>query len=244
MKSKLSATDYATLSDALKAEYDLDGASGNYFLKIEGTTGADHPLFKARDNEKDAKENALRERDTARTELKTLKEKPPENESAADKARREAFDAEKKQLEDTYKAQLQERDAALHEVTVKQETEKLAGEMFTKPSRDSVHLSGRIKVEVKDGKAEVLYLDKDGKGTTRDALRKEYLANPDFKGITVASQASGGGAPPPNGGQGGGAPKPGDSQGAAPSYMGLDSKSLVAAMEAKGVGAGAEGTAE
>lgn len=187
LKRKISKTEYDGLNDVLKAEYKANG--DNYVLDTDDAT----ELLNARDLEK-------REKDAAREELKTVKA-----ELAALKKNGGDFEA----LENSYKTRIASLEGELAQVNTtltgerrdryaNAEAAKIAAR-FTVPSIMQKEIAPRLDIDPKDP-TKVRVLDKDGKPSamTLADLEKEFVDNPEYKGIVIASKATGSAGTPPN----------------------------------------------
>lgn len=206
LKKKISADDYAKLSDVFKAEYVKDG--DNYKLDVEGD---DDPaeLKRALDHEKAEKKRIAKERDDAKKALED-KDEDAIKKSGDVKALQDSFD---KKLAD----QKREADEAVAKMRLKIENDRkssvatsLAAKISKSPKLMERVIRDRIAVEFDDaGDPIVRVLDDAGKPTvaTIADLEKELVANKDFADIIIASKASGGGGgatQPGSASQGGG----------------------------------------
>lgn len=187
LKRKISRTEYDGLNDVLKAEYKANG--DNYVLDTDDAT----ELLNARDLEK-------REKDAAREELKTVKA-----ELAALKKNGGDFEA----LENSYKTRIASLEGELAQVNTtltserrdryaNAEAAKIAAR-FTVPGIMQKEIAPRLDIDPKDP-TKVRVLDKDGKPSamTLADLEKEFVDNPEYKGIVIASKATGSAGTPPN----------------------------------------------
>lgn len=185
LKRKLTATEHAALSDVLKAEYKADGAG--FVLDTDDAT----ELLNARNQEKEARRLAEKARDDAQAALDALKDKTSRENgdvAALDASYKQKLADEKKRA-DAAEATLTSERQDRHASTVADGIAK----RFTVPGLVGPHISKRLAVEMHDGKAVVRVLDKEGKPSALSVadLEKEFVDNPDYKAIVIASKATG-----------------------------------------------------
>ena len=185
LKRKITKAEFDALADVLKAEYKASGDS--YVLDTDDAAD----LIAARDREKEARRQAEKEAKEAKDALDALKD---------DKSRK---DGDIEALEASWKAKLAaaEKKAADLDATlnnerkdryVTAEADRIA-KRFTVPGLMRDQIAKRLQVEIHDGKPIVRVLDKDGKPSANSVadLEKELVDNPEFKGIVIASKATG-----------------------------------------------------
>lgn len=203
LKFKIKKEEFDALSDALKAEYKLDEATGEYTLDAEGVpdvTGlrkkVDELLDERKADQRRAREEAEK-RARAEGDLAAL-ETSLTDRFNTDLAARDA--------------DIAARDGLLARLTVGRTANDLAKELAVDAEAVPAllpHITGRLRMELVNGDAVIRVLDAEGKASalTLDQLREEFKANPAFKRLIAGSKASGGGA---DGGKegGGGATKP------------------------------------
>lgn len=188
LKRKISKTEYDGLNDVLKAEYKANG--DNYVLDTDDATD----LINARDLEK-------REKDAAKADLKKLKDE-------LDAIKKAGGDFEA--IENSYKLKIASLEGSVAELNTtltgerrdryaSAEAQKIAAR-FTVPSLMQKEIAKRLDIDPKNP-TQVRVLDKDGKPSamTIADLEKEFVDNPEFKGIVIASKATGSAGSPPNG---------------------------------------------
>lgn len=97
-------------------------------------------------------------------------------------------------LENSYSAQLQEKEAALKSATVDRDATELAA-LFTSPKVMYPHIRSRLDIEIKDGVAKTFVLDENGQRSalTPQELAKSFMEDDAFKSLVKASDASGAG---------------------------------------------------
>lgn len=212
LKRKIDKSAFDSLSDAHKELYTESG--GSYTLDVERDDD-NQALKNAKDREKQRADEAETNLNELRSELRTLKE------TIADKERQGS--AKKGNVEEVEKAwetkfntkvaelteQLGARDKSLENILVNGRAEAIAAELFGDNAEIAVlNIKQRLKADLSGANPVTKVLDKDGNlsAATIDELKKEYLDNPRYASIVVASRASGGGAAG-NASNGGGAPK-------------------------------------
>lgn len=196
MKRKLTKSEYDSLSDDFKKEYEEN--DGNYLLKIDGKDDAVETAIKR------AKEEKAAEKKRADEAEAKLKEAEDEKVKATQEKQRK--DGKFDEIEQSYK----DRIAALEQekVDAKAATQKVSDDAmiskafegmsskFVSPSIMKPHIMNRLTVEQVGDTREVRVVDKDGKltSTSLDDFQKEILADKEFSSMVKASEASGGGA--------------------------------------------------
>lgn len=101
------------------------------------------------------------------------------------------------EIENRLKLEIEQRDGSIIELTSGQTATKMAAELAVQGSSDVLlpHIKARLRTEFRDGKPVTVVLDKDGKpsANTVEELKKEFISNPAFAPLIVASKASGAG---------------------------------------------------
>lgn len=189
LKRKITAAEHAALSDALKAEYKANGA--DFVLDTDDAT----ELMTARDREKEARKAAEKAAKDAQDALDALKDDT--SRKNGDVAALEA--SYKQKLIDAEKAKKAAEDALTAERQDRHATSVADGiaKRFTVPTLVKGEIAKRLAVEMHDGKAVVRVLDKDGRPSALSVqdLEKEFVDNPDFKAIVIASKGTGSAGP-------------------------------------------------
>lgn len=225
LKRKITKTEFEALPDALKAEYKASGDS--YALDLDGGD----ELTRAKEAEAEKRRDAEKKMREAQAELDALKETTNKNNGDI-----EALEASwKKKLADAEKAAA-DANAALNterqDRYVNSEAEKIA-KRFTVPSLLKGEIAKRLTVEMHDGNPIVRVLDSAGKPSalTVAELEKEFVDNPEYKGIVIASKANGGAGDPASR-PGGGAPTFPNNDGKPTDVSKLSAKDMVAHLKA------------
>lgn len=180
LKRKITRAEYDALSDVIKAEYKANG--DGFVLDTDDATD----LINARDLERREKEEVRKKLKEAQDEIAAIKKAGGDWESleASYRSKIATLEKEKGELNTTLTSERRER-------FVTAEASKIAAR-FTVPSLMQEQIAKRLDVDPKDGKT-VKVLDKDGKmsALTLADLEKEFVDNPEFKGIVIASKATG-----------------------------------------------------
>lgn len=198
LKKKITKEEHAKLAPHFQSEY-VEDADG-YRLDVEGEedTGA---LKRAKDREvelrKEAEKNlkALQDAEAERQrQLDTLTESEARKAgdiATLEKGWQSKLDSQKSE----YEGKLT-KSSKFIETTLRDNVAiKLAGELSPKHSALLLpHIKARIAVDSTGDEPKTVILGGDGKPSelTIDALKSEFLANKDYSGIIIASQASGG----------------------------------------------------
>jgi hypothetical protein len=137
-----------------------------------------------------------------------------------------------KDLEDGQKKAAKETEDRTKADALNAAAEDVA-KMFTVPKAMKAFVSGRLSVDLVDGKPIIRVKDKDGNasGLSLDDLKKEYLTDKELKPSIAASKGTGGGSgvPTVSGGAGTETDAKFDAASAAP-------KDMIARLESKGFG--------
>lgn len=180
LKRKITKDAYDAMPDVLKAEYKPNGDS--YVLDTDDA----RELISARDAEKLRADNlnteltgvkkTLKDLETANGDFTTIK--------ASYEAKIAGLEKDKGDLNTTLTNERRERH-------VGSAADKIAAR-FSVPRLVTPDIAKRLDVDPKDGKT-VRVLDKDGKPSalTLVDLEKEFVDNPEFKAILIASKSSG-----------------------------------------------------
>jgi hypothetical protein len=95
------------------------------------------------------------------------------------------------------RAEMEQRDSWVKELTVGQAATSIAGELAVQGSASVLmpHIKARLGTDVRDGKPATVVLDKDGKPSamTLDELKQEFANDPAFAPLIVGTKASGSG---------------------------------------------------
>lgn len=196
------------LDEALHKYYEKK-ADGKYHLKLENDDA--EPLRRARDHEKEQRQEAERKLKEEQDKNKDLEEKLKKNRPSSGNA---DLDALERSWQEKLDAQKAEQDATIAELRTglsKQTVESVATEMAAELAGENAflllpHIKSRLRPELKEGVPSVRVLSESGEPSamTVEELQKEFFTSDRFKSIVVTNNASGGGA---RGGSGGGAGK-------------------------------------
>lgn len=194
MKFKLNKTEFDSLPEAFKVEYNLEGEEAT--LKLEG--GEDVSALKnAKEHEKEARklaEDRLRE-----AEVREQKLKKDLLSAGGDEDKLKQVEARHQKEIETLRNERQAEVNKFKEIRntglIQKEVAKLA-ESFTIPSVISPTISQRLAVEEIDGQPVVRVVNPDGSPSVSSIsdLKKEFLDNKDYSSIIKANVGSGSGA--------------------------------------------------
>lgn len=214
------------VEESLQALYEQKG--DKYQLKVDGAPSGNEDVA-----------GLKRKVDELLQEKKDAAKRAKEAEEAASRAAEEAArkSGDVAALEKSWQEKLAKREAELlasqeslnaqvRNLTVGRAAADLAAELAVQGSAKALlpHIQSRITMDIRDGQPVAVVLDANGKpsAATLDELKNEFINDPAFAPLIVASKATGGGA---NGGNGGGAAGKGD--------MGGDKAARVSAIAAK-----------
>lgn len=194
LKFKLSKAQYDALSDEMKSEYIAGDKDGEFVLDVQGLPAPEDtgPLKRALEAEKNAHKETKATLGTVSDKLAAV----PDIE-----ALKASHTAETGKLKSFADRTLKDSVAS-----------SIAAKISTVPSLLAPKIAERISVDMSGDEPKTVFLGKDGKpdaALTVEKIQEEFIANPEFKAIIVASKASGGGAParPLSNPSGGGAPR-------------------------------------
>lgn len=190
LKLKISASDYAKLTDAKKEEYILQ-EDGSYKLDVDDlpdTAALQRALEHERANHK-----------TTKARQKEIDDKLAELE-AANAVKNRDVDAltklhEKKigETQAAFEARIAKRDSFIKTTLIDSVASKIAGKISTAPELLLPHIVKRMQVDFEGDEPVTVILDKDGKASkmTTEELSAEFVANKNYAAIIRASAASG-----------------------------------------------------
>lgn len=202
LKLKITAADYAKLSDSKKEEYLIQG-DGSYSLDVEDlpdTSALSRALEHERTNHKTTKARQ-KEIDDELEELRTQS-------AIANKDVKSLTEQHTKKMGETtaeFNARLAKRDDFIKVTLIDSVASKLVNKISLAPALLLPHVKARMQVDFEGDTPVTNILDKDGKVSkmTIDELQQEFVANKEFSAIIKASDASGSaGAGKKNGGAG------------------------------------------
>jgi len=210
LKLKIKKVAFDVLPDVIKAEYKVNQADADeYLLDAEGMedTGA---LKRAKDREAEARRVAEEELTKAKAKITELD--AALGGDALERARKagdiatleKSWQTQKEAAVGEVTKKLTSREAFIQSQLVDSVAHALAAKTSTAPAVMVPHIKARLQADLSGDVPVTRVLDKDGKvsALSLDDLQKEFVANPDFASIIIASNGSGGGAP--GGKQGGG----------------------------------------
>jgi hypothetical protein len=213
IKARISKKEFDALTNEyLKGIYKaVDGDADNYALDVEGAEDTS-ALKRAKDHEAKARKDAEKALKDLQAEHATLvEERDGILKGAIPKGDVDRLEASYKkkhgETETQYKARVAALEAHITKSLVDNVADSLAKEVSIAPKLLAPVIKARLKAEETNGEWVTKVVDADGKPSafTLDDLKKEILANPEFKTILTGSKGSGGGA---NRNQGGGGASP------------------------------------
>ncbi len=180
MKFKLTKAQYDALSEETKVEYIAGETAGEYVLDVTGLPAPEDtgPLKRALENEREAHKATKTALGTANDKIAAF----PDVETL-----KATHEAEKGKLSKFADKTLKDSVAT-----------SIASKISTAPTLLAPKIAERISVDMSGDEPKTVFLGKDGKpdaSLTVEKISEEFVANPEFKAIIVASKASGGGAP-------------------------------------------------
>jgi hypothetical protein len=222
LKRKISKSEYEALNDVLKAEYKANG--DNFVLDTDDA----QELINARDLEKREKDAAKAKLKEVETELAELKKNGGDFEAVENSYKQKvaSLEAQIGQLNTTLTSERRDRYANA-------EAQKIAAK-FTVPSIMQELIAKRLDIDPKNPST-VRVLDKDGKPSAMSIadLEKEFVDNPEYKAIVVASKATGSAGNPPNRQASGATNPPMNANNERPNLAKMSPQELAAHMAAK-----------
>jgi hypothetical protein len=197
LKFVLTAAAYSALSDEMKPLYIAGDKDGEMKLDVTGMPEPEDtgPLKRALQSEKDAHKETK----------KTLGE-------TADKL---AAVPNVEELKKTHEAEKGKLTNFANKTLRESVATAIASKISTAPALLAPKIAERIAVDLTGDEPKTVFLGSDGKPNaelTAEKIQQEFVANPEYKAIIIASKASGGGAPArsPIRPLGGGAPQDGE----------------------------------
>lgn len=180
LKYLLNSTAFNALDEAHKAFYVAGEKDGEYVLDIDGLPQGEDvgPVKRALESERNKSKDLKRQLDEANGKIEAF---PDVDKLKAD------HEAEKGKL------------AKFADKTLKDSVATgIATKISTAPSLLAPKIAERIAVDMTGDEPKTVFLNKEGKADpslTVEKISEEFVANPEFKAIIIASKASGGGAP-------------------------------------------------
>ena len=234
---KINKTVYDALPAELKAAFKQVGATDEFDNGEENVAGLKSAL------QKEKEEAAGIKSKLAGFEAEKTKEIEAARKKALEEARttgdfaaiEKDYQRQLKELRDANAKAAQEAETRVKTDAISKQVEDVA-KMFVSPTLAKSFIQSRLTAELVDGQPIVRVLGKDGKASAAsiEDLKKEYLTDKELKSSLVASRASGGGSGgvPTNSGSG----VTTDTNNKFDA-VNADPKSMVAHLEAKGIGA-------
>lgn len=188
IKYKIKKDEYEKLSPEMKREYVQDG--DGYQADIDGLEDTS-ALKRAKDRHKQ-NEDDLRTKNQELTETNERLERGKAGD--VDKLTRR-YDTEKADLIKSHGEALSKKDGFITRTIKDAAANALAAKLNPKsPKVFLPHVNERLDIDMSGDEPKLIIKGVDGKPSkmTMDDLQKEFVANKDFAGIIIGSQASGG----------------------------------------------------
>lgn len=198
LKRNIKKAEFDKLDPKVQEHYTETDTAGEFILDTEGfqdTSKLERSLDRERKKAREATEK-LTEVETELEELKGSQTREQKDVATLTKEHEKKLKAVKDEA-DAKVTKL----TAFAEKTLRQTTaENLAKKISTVPALMSKHIAERLSVDMDEDEPRLVVLDANGKPSDKNLaqLEKEFLQNPEFKPILVASRASGGRADPPH----------------------------------------------
>ena len=180
-----------------------EAVDGKFRLKVEGLddTGA---LKRAKEHEKTARMQAENDAKEAKRQLDELQKSvaAQSDDDARDKGDTAALEASWQdkltKREDSLNGEIATLNTAVRSLTVDREAIRMASEIAVEGSADVLlpHIKSRLAADQKDGQFVTVVNDVNGKPSalTVSELQTEFINNPTFAPVIVASKGKGSGA--------------------------------------------------
>ena len=184
LKLNISASDFETLADPIKAEYKK--SADGYTLDVSGIE--DTTALKR------AKQHEAEQRRAAEAEARELRNKVSNLEAGTDD-RVTALQTELETTKATLGGENTNLKKAIEATTLNSAAKDIAAKISTSPALMLPHIKSRLAVGFgDDGSAQIAVIGADGKPSkmTLDELGSEFVANKEFSAIIKGSSSSGG----------------------------------------------------
>lgn len=226
LKRKINKAEFDKLSADIKAEYVADG--DDYVLDVDGDVDASS-LQRAKDRAVQDRKDALKELADAKAKLADIDGNDARK--SGDIAKLDAAHKDKiAAMEKDAAEKLAAKDAFISTSLVDNVATQMAAKLSKSPALLLPHIKARLSADLTGDTPKTVYMDKEGNPTTAEALTKEFVDNPDFKDVMLASKSTGGGAPDQSKGR---ALRPKTEDGKDVSLASLSGKDLAAQISAK-----------
>ena len=196
LKRVIKKAEFDKLNEALQEFYTETGDKGEYTLDVEGvpdTSKLERSLEREKARFKEAKERA----DTAEGELQELKDAQTTEQKDVARLQKE-YKTTVDKLTGDHKTALEKRDNFIRKSMRDTAASEMAREISTVPKIMQKAIAERLHVDFDDDEPRLVILDSEGKPSDikMEQLKKEFLTNPEYKEIIIASRATGGRAKP------------------------------------------------
>lgn len=201
LKFKINKAGYEKLGDDLKKEYIAGEGEGEFVLDVSDLPQGEDvgPIKRALESEKAKYKTLKADRDTLKAKVDDM----PDVDALT-----KTHEAETGKLKTFAEKTLKDAVAMT-----------LATKISTTPKLLAKEIATRIGVDMTGDEPKTVFLGADGKPNaelTIEKLQQEFVANPEYKSIIIASKASGGGAPKPTTNSNGGGAPVGEQSGTTP----------------------------
>jgi hypothetical protein len=174
---KIKKSAYDNLSDDMKELYIAGDADGEFVLDVQGAPQGEDtgPLKRALTTEREKNKTLQQQLNEANGKI-------------------EAF-PDVDQMKKDHKAATGKLSTFVEKSLKDNVALGLATKISSAPALLTPHIAGRLAVDLTGDEPKTVVLGKDGKPDpemTIEKLQQEFVANPDFKAIIIASKASGG----------------------------------------------------
>lgn len=190
VKKKISALEFDNLDESIKVLYVADG--DNYKLDIDGDedTGA---LKRAKDRESQLRRDAEAKLREATQRLEDLESSDAQN-SGDVKLLTKSYESKIEKLKGDYDAKVNKLTKSLTNNLVDNTASAIAAKISKAPKLLIPHIKARLQADLDGDTPATKVLDAEGNvsASTLADLEAEFIANPDFSAIIIASQSSGG----------------------------------------------------
>lgn len=190
LKKKIDKAAFETLTEAQQALYIEDGEG--YKLDVEGDedTGA---LKRAKDRESQLRRDAEKKAKELQDQLDEIESNNADN-SGDVKLLQKSYEAKLEKQKIEYETKVGKLTSSLNTHLVDNAAMAIANKISKSPKLIIPHIKARLKADLEGDSPVTRVLDAEGNVsvTTLAELEAEFVANPDFSAIIIASQSSGG----------------------------------------------------
>ena len=204
LKRKITKEKFEKLPEELQSEYsEKDGA---YYLNVEGF---DDPveLKRGKDREVEKRKAAEKKARDLESKLDEIEGDNARNKGDIDTLEK-SWKSKFEKMENDFAAKLERKDGFIRDTLVDNVAKDIASN-FKNPKLMLPHIKARLSADIDGDEPKTIVLDENGKQSALSTkeLSAEFIDNPDFSDMIIASRATGSGASGKNNSSGGGAPK-------------------------------------